>query len=130
MPESVFADFPDQFISGLYLLVSDNYPELNHDMQMIVNVLIEHDSFAKRDLLDFLNDLGFIRVVPPVEAVKPDLIITSITKPKSVIPRLGHPFDPTTPLITWMPEPTDLDYFHLYQRLKQLQRQHRSTARS
>lgn len=130
MPESVFADFPDQFISGLYLLVSDNYPELNHDMQMIVNVLIEHDSFAKRDLLDFLNDLGFIRVVPPVEAVKPDLIITSITKPKRVIPRLGHPFDPTTPLITWMPEPTDLDYFHLYQRLKQLQRQHRSTARS
>ena len=130
MPESVFADFPDQFISGLYLLVSDNYPELNHDMQMIVNVLIEHDSFAKRDLLDFWNDLGVIRVVPPVEAVKPDLIITSITKPKRVIPRLGHPFDPTTPLITWMPEPTDLDYFHLYQRLKQLQRQHRSTARS
>ncbi len=64
---------------------------------MIVNVLIEHDSFAKRDLLDFLNDLGFIRVVPPVEAVKPDLIITSITKPKRVIPRLGHPFDPRHP---------------------------------
>ncbi|MDG3060487.1 MULTISPECIES: helix-turn-helix domain-containing protein [Lacticaseibacillus] len=128
MPESIFADFPEPFVSGLYLLVKDNYPELNRDMQMVVNVLIEHDSFAKRDLLNFLDDLGFIRVVPPDAAVKPDLIITSLTKPKRVIPRLGHPFDPATPLITWMPEPTDLDYFNLYRRLKQLQRQHGSSA--
>ena len=105
-----------------------NYPELNRDMQMVVNVLIEHDSFVKRDLLNFLNDLGFIRVVPPTEAINPDLIITTLTKPKRVIPCMGHPFDPTVPLITWSKEPSDQDYFHLFQRLKRLQREQRTAA--
>ncbi|MDN6516198.1 MAG: transcriptional regulator, partial [Lacticaseibacillus paracasei] len=112
----------------LYILVNDNYPELNRDMQMVVNVLIEHDSFVKRDLLNFLNDLGFIRVVPPTEAINPDLIITTLTKPKRVIPCMGHPFDPTVPLITWSKEPSDQDYFHLFQRLKRLQREQRTAA--
>ena len=98
-PESIYADFTSQFINGLYILVNDNYPELNRDMQMVVNVLIEHDSFVKRDLLNFLNDLGFIRVVPP-----------------------------TVPLITWSKEPSDQDYFHLFQRLKRLQREQRTAA--
>ncbi|MCP9309608.1 helix-turn-helix domain-containing protein [Lacticaseibacillus paracasei] len=127
-PESIYADFTSQFINGLYILVNDNYPELNRDMQMVVNVLIEHDSFVKRDLLNFLNDLGFIRVVPPTEAINPDLIITTLTKPKRVIPCMGHPFDPTVPLITWSKEPSNQDYFHLFQRLKRLQREQRTAA--
>lgn len=124
-PARVFKRFLPDIAHSIFFVLLPDYEDFEPQALLQVRVELEIQGIITRDMLDFLQGLGILSILPDNSPAPADVIITSSPNLTNMVATMNGHFtaqtDATGPTIMyWGSENTDADLYTLVRKLRNM----------